>query len=279
MQEQNTDIEYIIEAPSKFSLNIKELWDYRELFYFFTWRDIKVRYKQTLLGFLWAVLQPFMMMVLMTIIFGNALQVESDGIPYPIFVFSGLLLWDIFASGLTGAANSMVSNAQIIKKIYFPRLIIPLSAVLVALFDFLMAFLIYIALLLYFQFEVNLVKLVLFFPLSLLLTVITTFGLGAMLAAFNVKYRDFRYIVPYMIRFLLFVNPIMYSSSIFKSDLAQWLMALNPLAGAINMSRYAFIDKPVDWSLVGVSTISALLLFVLGIYTFRKTEAYFADIA
>ena len=141
MQQQNNDIEYIIEAPSRFSLNIKELWDYRELFYFFTWRDIKVRYKQTVLGFLWAVLQPFMMMVLMTIIFGNALKVESDGIPYPIFVFSGLLLWDIFASGLTGAANSMVSNAQIIKKIYFPRLIIPLSAVLVALFDFLMAFL------------------------------------------------------------------------------------------------------------------------------------------
>ncbi len=271
--------EYIIAPPGKFSLRLQEIWEYRELFYFFTWRDIKVKYKQTLLGFLWAILQPLMMMILLTIVFGNALQVESDGIPYPIFVFSGLLLWDIFANGLTNASQSMVTNAEMIKKIYFPRMIIPMSSILVAVFDFFMALLIYFALLLYFDHPVNWFRVLIFLPFSLLITVVTTFGAGCLLAALNVKYRDFRYIIPYLIRFLLFVNPIMYSTSIFKSDWAQYLIALNPLAGAINMSRYAFVDGAVRWDLIGVSCLGAVLLLVVGVYVFRKTEGYFADLA
>jgi len=278
MAAKNTQ-EYLIAPPGKFSLRLTEIWEYRELFYFFTWRDIKVKYKQTLLGFLWAILQPLMMMVLLTIVFGNALKVESDGIPYPIFVFSGLLLWDIFANGLTNASQSMVSNAEMIKKIYFPRIIIPMSAVLVALFDFCMALMIYFALLLYFDHPVNWLRILIFLPFSLLITVVTTFGAGCLLAALNVKYRDFRYIIPYMIRFLLFVNPIMYSTSVFKSEWAQYLIALNPLAGAINMSRYAFMDTAIRWDLIGVSCLGAVLLLLVGVYVFRKTEHYFADLA
>ncbi len=275
----DTDKTYLIAPPGKFSLNLQEIWDYRELFYFFTWRDIKVKYKQTVLGFLWAILQPLGMMILLTIIFGNTLKVESDGIPYPIFVFSGLLLWNIFSSGLTGAAQSMVMNAEMIKKIYFPRMIIPMSAILVAVFDFLIAFLIFLVILVYYQFVPDWSRIVVFFPLSLLLTILTTFGLGCLLAALNVKYRDFRYVVPYILRVLLFVNPIMYSASIFKSEWAQYLIALNPLAGAINMARYAFIDAPVRWDLVGISWVSAIVLLLVGVFVFRKTEAYFADLA
>lgn len=270
---------YTIEAPSYFSLNLKELYEYRELFYFFTWRDIKVKYKQTILGFLWAILQPFLMMLLFTAIFGNALGVASDGIPYPIFAYSGLLLWNIFATGLNSAANSMVTNANLIKKIYFPRLIIPMSSVLVALFDFLMALVVYIGLLVYYQYEIDLLRTVIFLPMSLLLTTISTFGLGSILASFNVKYRDFRYVVPYLVQFLLFINPVIYSTSIFTAPWAKYVIAINPMAGAINMSRFAFVDKPIEWDLVGISITSGLILFTAGVYIFRKTEAYFADLA
>lgn len=270
---------YIIEPPGYFSLNFKELREYRELFYFFTWRDIKVKYKQTVLGFLWAILQPFLMMLLFTAIFGNALGVESDGIPYPIFAYSGLLLWNVFASGLNASANSMVTNANLIKKIYFPRMIIPMSSVLVALFDFLMAVVVYIGILIYYQYEVDIPKILLFLPLSLILTVISTFGLGSILASLNVKYRDFRYVVPYLIQFLLFINPVIYSTSIFTAPWAKYVIAINPMAGAINMSRFAFVDKPIEWDLVGISVASGIILMLLGVYVFRKTEAYFADLA
>ena len=159
-------IEYVIKPQKGISLNLKEIWNYRELFYFFTWRDIKVKYKQTALGFLWAVLQPFLTMIIFTVFFGKMLKVPSDGIPYPIFAYSGLIIWNVFASGLSNAGNSMVSNANIIKKIYFPRLIIPMSAILVALFDFLMAFVVYIGLMLYFDMPFHFVKLIVFIPVD-----------------------------------------------------------------------------------------------------------------
>ncbi len=271
--------EYLIAPPDKFSLNLKELWAYRELFYYFTWRDIKVKYKQTVLGFLWVILQPVLMMLLFTVIFGNALKVNSDGIPYPVFVYSGLLLWGVFSSGLSNASNSMVSHANIIKKIYFPRLVIPMSSILAALFDFFVAFLVYIVILIIFQQPVDLLRILIFLPASILLTVITTFGLGCLFAAFNVKYRDFRYIVPFLLQFLLFVNPVIYSTSIFKAEWMQYLIAFNPMAGAINMSRFAFLDSPIRWDLLAISVASAFLWFFIGIYVFRKMEAYFADIA
>ncbi|MEO1436006.1 MAG: ABC transporter permease [Bacteroidota bacterium] len=199
-------------------------------------------------------------------------------IPYPIFVYSGLLFWGIFSSGLNGAANSMVTNSNLIKKIYFPRLILPMSSVLVAVFDFLMALLVYFFLLFYFGQTPSVGRMLWCLPLGLVLTVITTFGLGSMLAAWNVKYRDFRYIIPFLIQFLLFVNPIIYSTSIFRGTWAEYLIAANPMAGAIDLSRYAFLDQAIRYDLLGISFASAILLFIGGIYFFRKSEAYFADI-
>ena len=195
-------IEYEIKTQNKFSLGLRELWKDRELFYFFTWRDVKVKYKQAALGILWAILQPLIMMLMFTLIFSKALNVSSEGLPYPVFAISGLLIWNIFSSGLLNSANSMIANASIIKKIYFPRLIIPISAILTALVDFFFALIIYAVILLYYHQQVSMLKLFLYLPLSILLTLITTFGLGTFLSALNIKYRDFQYMLPFMIQFV-----------------------------------------------------------------------------
>lgn len=279
------DKEYVIKPSNKFSLNLKEIWQYRELFYFFTWRDIKVKYKQTILGFLWAVLQPFLMMMIFVVFFARVLNVPTDNIPAPIFYYSGLLLWNVFSTGLTSSGNSMVTNANIIKKIYFPRMIIPMSGILTAVFDFFMAFIVFVCILIYFEFTMhefnpNYVRMVVFLPLSLLLAVVSTFGIGSFLAALNVKYRDFRYIIPFLIQFLMFVTPVIYPVSILTDvSWAKYAMAMNPMTGAVNLGRSAFTDLPIDWYLIGISAISAIFFFVLGLYVFRKTEAYFADLA
>src|SRR5437867_2019751 len=209
--------EYEIRPQNKFSMGLKELWHYKELFYFFTWRDVKVKYKQATLGFLWAILQPLAMMLIFTWIFSKGLKVGSEGIPYPIFALSGLLIWNIFSNGLLNSANSMVSNANIIKKIYFPRLVIPLSSILVTLVDFCFALGVFFCVVIYYRHSVNIYGLLICLPVSILLTVITTFGLGTFLSALNVKYRDFQYVVPFLIQFLLFVNPVLYSSKIFEN--------------------------------------------------------------
>lgn len=277
----NIKIHYEITPSGKFSLNLKELWQYKELFYFFTWRDIKVKYKQTFLGFAWAILQPLTMMVVFTFFFGKVLKVPSDGIPYPVFVYSGLLLWNLFSSGLSNSGNSMVDNANIIKKIYFPRLIIPLSSILVALFDFLMTFIIYICLLLFYSAELNfsLLKIAMFLPLSLLITLLTTFGLGSLLAALNVKYRDFRYVLPFLVQFLFFVTPVIYPSSIVSDNIFSFLLSLNPMTSAIMLFRSAITDTAPNMHALLISSVSACCLFVAGLFYFRKTEYYFADLA
>lgn len=269
---------YEIKPVGKLSLGLKELWEFRELFYFFTWRDIKVKYKQTSLGILWAILQPFLLMIVFSLFFGQALNVPSDNIPYPVFVFSGLLLWSVFSSGLANASNSMVSNAGIIKKIYFPRLIIPMSSILVALFDFMMAFVIFIGILIFYHQPVN-SNIILFLPLSILITVLSTFGLGAWLAALNVKYRDFRYVIPFFIQLLLFLTPVIYPVSIIKYQWAQKILSLNPMAGAIELLRSSVTHSALNLQLVATSFIVSLLLFFAGLFYFRKTEYYFADLA
>ncbi len=271
-------MQYEIKPPSHLSLGLKELWEFRELFYFFTWRDIKVKYKQTVLGFIWAILQPLMLMVVFSLFFGMALNVPSDNIPYPIFVFSGLLLWNIFSAGLSNASSSMIANASIIKKIYFPRLIIPMSSILGALFDFLMALIVYIGLLIFYQHPVSW-NIMIFLPASILVTVLSTFGLGTFVAALNVKYRDFRYIIPFAIQLLLFLTPIIYPVSIIPYEWAQYALSLNPMAGAIDLLRSSVTGSPVNWQLVSFSFLIALLLFTLGLLYFRKTEYYFADLA
>jgi lipopolysaccharide transport system permease protein len=272
-------IEYEIKPQNKFSLGLKELWSYRELFYFFTWRDVKVKYKQAALGIVWAILQPLIMMLVFTLIFSKALNVKSDDIPYPVFALSGLLIWNIFSNGLQNSANSMVSNANIIKKIYFPRLVIPLSAILTVLVDFLFALIIYAIVLIYYHQSINFFKLIIYLPLSILLTVVTTFGIGTFLAALNVKYRDFQYLLPFMIQFLLFVNPVLYSAKAFTNPVINTIMKCNPIASAIQLNRSIFANASVDWSAVGLGSIVAILFLIIGIYTFRKTEAYFADLA
>lgn len=271
-------MEYEIKPAGKFSLGIKELWDFRELFYFFTWRDIKVKYKQSLLGVLWAILQPLLLMVVFSLFFGNALGVPSDNIPYPIFAFSGLMLWNIFSSGLSGASQSMVTNANIIKKIYFPRLIIPISSILVALFDFLMAFFVYVGLLLYYQFNISPLILI-YLPLSIFITTLATLGMGSFISALNVKYRDFRYMIPFLIQFLFFLTPVIYPVSIVKYSWAKQLFAINPMVGAVDLLRSTITGNDLNWQYVCTSGVSSVLLFLFGLFYFRKTEYYFADLA
>ena len=278
---ENFIIEYEIKPQKKLTLGMSELWQYRELFYFFTWRDIKVKYKQTVLGFVWVILQPFVMMVIFTLVFSQAFSDPKMNLPYPIFVYSGLLLWNIFSSGITSAGNSMVTNANIIKKIYFPRLIIPISSVLVSLFDFFMAFIIYIGMIFYYHVHVTFLKSLVFIPTGIVLTCIATFGLGTLLAALNIKYRDFRYIIPFLVQGLLFLTPVIYPVSIISSKYfwLKYVMACNPMYAPVTIFRGVILSNPLDYQLIGISTISALLFFFIGIYYFRKTESYFADVA
>ncbi len=264
-------MEYEIKPQEKISLGLKELWQYRELFFFFTWRDIKVKYKQTFFGFAWAIFQPLLMMAIFTIVFGGSNQ---EGLPYTVFSLSGLILWNVFSTGVTSAGNSMVTNANIIKKIYFPRLIIPISSVLVSLFDFIMAFIIFIPFLFYYKIHVSLL-----FPLMLLvgvvITAISTFGVGSLLAALNIKYRDIRYVIPFMIQAMLFLTPVIKV----PSDTWKYILAINPMYSAIELFRFGFNDQPLQWNFLLISISSAVIFFVVGLFYFRKTEAFFADLA
>jgi lipopolysaccharide transport system permease protein len=273
-------MEYEIKPKNKLTLGIDELWQYRELFYFFTWRDIKVKYKQTVLGFAWAVLQPLLMMFIFDAVFSNIFQdPDLKNIPYKVFAYSGLMLWNIFSSGLTSAGNSMVSNANIIKKIYFPRLIIPISAVLVSLFDFLMASLVFIGLLIYYHIHINILKSAVYIPISIIITSISTCGIGTLLAALNIKYRDFRYIIPFFVQALLFITPVIYPISMIGSKVLKYIVAVNPMYSAIALFRSGLFNKPLQMDLFIISIASSILFLIIGIYYFRKTESYFADLA
>ncbi len=275
-------MEYEIKPHEKLSLGIKELWHYRELFFFFTWRDIKVKYKQTVLGFAWAVLQPIIMMFIFSAV-GQAFSIPNEGLPRPLFTYSGLLLWNIFASGLVNAGNSMVANANIIKKIYFPRLIIPISSIMGALFDFVMAFIVFIAMFIYYlargEAHIDILRFIVILPVSLFITSIATFGIGSLLASLNIKYRDFRYVIPFLVSVLLFLTPVIYPISGSHFVWAKYLLALNPLYSAIELFRSSFSHSTLHIYLVLISLASALIFFVTGLFYFRKTEAYFADLA
>jgi lipopolysaccharide transport system permease protein len=272
---------YLKISPSKsrFSLNIKELYNSGELIYFFTWRDIKVKYKQTILGFLWAVLQPLLMMLIFTFFFGRVLNVPSGNLPYPVFVFAGLLLWNLFSGGITNSSNSMIANANIIKKIYFPRLIIPLSSILGSVFDYFMALIIFIGIMFWYQVNVSLGYFVSALILSLLLTTLGTIGPGFLLAALNVKYRDFRYVVPFMMQALLFITPVIYPVNMVTNPFVKILVYINPISGAISLIRNSLSGLAPDYTLIACSTASAFILALTGLYYFKRTESYFADLA
>ena len=273
-------MEYEIKPKEKLTLGIAELWQYRELFYFFTWRDIKVKYKQTVLGFAWALLQPLLMMLVFTLFLGNILNFEKLNIkiPYPVYVYSGLIIWNIFSTGVTNAGNSMVSNANIIKKIYFPRLIIPISSILVSLFDFVITLFILIALLLFYRIDISFPNLIFFFFLGIIIASISTFGIGSFLAALNIKYRDFRYIIPFMVQAMLFITPVIYPISI-NNKFLTYLFACNPMYSAVELFRHSITNNPLNIQLIVISSCSSLLFLLIGLAYFRKTEAYFADLA
>jgi lipopolysaccharide transport system permease protein len=272
-------MEFEIKPENKFSLGLRELWEYRELFYFFTLRDIKVKYKQTVLGFLWAVLQPLILTFVFTFFIGKAIVNYTHlELPYDVFALSGLVIWGIFSTGLNNAGNSMVTNANIIKKIYFPRLIIPLSSVLVGLFDFMMAFLVFLVYCFFNDVHLSWHAFI-YFPLAVLLTCVATFGAGSLLAALNVKYRDFRYIIPFLIQLLLFLTPVIYPISISNNKILNWVMAFNPMTAPLDLFRGALLDGKIHLQLDMISILTSLILLVAGLVYFRKTEAYFADLA
>lgn len=271
-----TPVTYLRPASGLSALNLRDLWDYRELIYFLTWRDLKVRYKQTLLGASWAILKPFLTMVVFSIFFGNLAKVPSDNVPYPIFAYAALLPWELFANALSVASRSLVQNSHMITKVYFPRIILPLSSVLGGLVDFAIAFVILIGMMIYYGIRPTAAVWTL--PLFLLLALVTAMGVGLWLSALNVLYRDIGYVTPFLVQFWLFVSPVAYGASLVPE---QWrfLYALNPMVGVVNGFRWALlgVEAAAPSSMLVVSTAIALALLVSGLFYFRQMERLFAD--
>ena len=258
------------------AIDLAEVWKYRELLYFLTKRDIKVRYKQTVLGGLWAIIQPFLMMVVFTLFFGRLAKMPSDGIPYPIFVYAGLLPWSYFANALSASGNSLVGSANLVTKVYFPRLIIPASASLAGLLDFFLAMLVMGGMMTYYRIVPGMA--ILLFPLLVGLTFFCAVGCGLWLSALNVQYRDIRYVIPFLIQIWMFVSPVIYPVSI-VSERYQWLLALNPMGGVISAYRSSLLGQtPIDWPLLGLSTVMITLIVLSGLYYFKRMEKTFADV-
>lgn len=255
----------------------KDLWRYRELFYFLAWRDVLVRYKQTVIGILWSVIKPLLTMIVFVFVFGKLAKLPSDGVPYPVLVLSGMLPWLFFASAFSEAGNSLVGNANIISKVYFPRLIVPLSSVIVSLVELMISAV--LLLILMFWFNVLPDSRILLLPLFIALLILAAIGAGLWVAALNVKYRDFTYVVPFVIQFGLYVSPVAFNSNIVPQ---KWRMlyALNPMVGIIDGFRWSITgtDTPLYWQGVLISAVVVLLLVFSGVQYFRATERSFADV-
>ena len=256
-------------------INFGDLWKYRELLYFLTWREIKVRYKQTALGFAWAIIQPFMMMIVFTLFFGTLAKVPSEGIPYPLFNYAALLPWTLFAEGIHRSSMSMVQDANLVRKIYFPRLVMPLSGILSPLVDFAIAFTILIGMMFFYGYAptVN----VLWLPAFIILALLTALGVGLWLSAINVKYRDVRYVIPFLIQLWLFASPVVYSSSLLPERF-QIIYGLNPMAGVIEGFRWALLGTEPPGSLIAISVIVVIVILISGAFYFRRCEKTFADV-
>ena len=267
----------IIRPKKTFHLkDLQELWFYRELMYFFTWRDFKVRYKQTAIGVTWSILQPFLTMVIFSIVFGQLAKMPSDNVPYPIFVYIGLLFWQFFSDALGGTSNALITNQSIITKVYFPRLILPISSVMGKFIDFVVAAIVLVGMMFYYGYSPNIGGL-LIIPLLLIISFMTAVGGGLFLSAINVKYRDVRYALPFFIQIMLFVTPVIYPASI--AGKYSKILALNPMMGVIQSARAALLGTaPVNWTLITTSIVGSFILLVVGIYVFKKTERYFADV-
>ncbi|GJD16207.1 ABC-2 type transporter [Rivularia sp. IAM M-261] len=267
----------IIEAGRTEQQYWKDLWRYRELFYFLAWRDILVRYKQTAIGMAWALIRPFLTMVVFTVVFGNLAKLPSEGVPYPILVFAGMLPWQFFSTALSECSNSLISNANLISKVYFPRLIVPTSAVIVSFVDFMISGMILLGLMAWYNYVPS--WRILTLPLFISIAFAASVGVGLWLAALNVEYRDFRYIVPFIVQFGLYISPVGFSSNIVPE---QWrlLYSLNPMVGVIDGFRWAILGGESKLYMSGFALSVGLVIFLLisGIWYFRKMERTFADV-
>jgi lipopolysaccharide transport system permease protein len=267
---------FVVE-PRKFAIHfaVKEWWTYRELLYFLIWRDVKVRYKQTALGAAWAIIQPLLTMLIFTLIFSKVARIDSNGIPYPAFVYAALLPWTFFANAITTSGNSIVNNAHLITKVYFPRLIVPVAAVCAGLVDLAVALPMLVALTMYYQ--TGLTPNLLLLPMLLLLTTILAIAVGLWLSALNVKYRDVKFAIPFLVQIWMYVSPVVYPSSVVP---VKWriLYSLNPFVGIIDGFRSALFGRPFEWRTMGVSLVVTLLLLFYAMREFRKMESSFADI-
>ena len=269
--------ELVIEAGKTEKRYWQDLWNYRELFYFLAWRDILVRYKQTVIGIAWALIRPFLTMIVFTVVFGNLAKLPSEGVPYPILVFAAMLPWQFFANSLSESSNSLIVNANLVSKVYFPRLIVPASAVIVSFVDFLISGMILLALMAWYNFVPS--WRIITIPLFILIAFLAAIGVGLWLASLNVQYRDFRYIVPFIVQFGLYISPVGFSSKVVPE---QWrfLYSLNPMVGVIDGFRWAILGGESQIYLPGfiLSLVIIGLFLWSGIWYFRRMERTFADV-
>jgi lipopolysaccharide transport system permease protein len=265
--------------PSKWlSVDLRELWRYRELFWFMAWRDIKVKYKQTLLGFIWVILQPLILMLIFSTLWTKVMKAGTVDMPYPLFAYSGLIFWGLLSSGVSNASESMLANSNIIKKVYFPRIIIPASAIIISLFDFLMTLFVYILMILYYGLDVSFLKFTGLLLLSVLITSGASFGIGLIIASATIKFRDFRYVLPFFLQSFFFISPVVYPLSLFSSEPLRLILSLNPLAGAISLSRAALSSNAIDWYPAIYSIFVTIFLLIAGLTLFRRMESQYSDL-
>ena len=269
--------ETIIEAGKSERQYLRDIWNYKDLFYFLAWRDVLVKYKQTVIGVLWAVIRPLLTAIVFTVIFGKVAKLPADGdVPYPVMVFAAMLPWQFFASSLSESSNSVIANANMVSKIYFPRLIIPVSAVIVCFVDFIISFVIMLGVMAWYSFIPD-IK-ILLMPLFLIMAILAAIGPSLWLAALNVKYRDFRYIVPFLVQFGLYISPVGFSTSVVPE---KWrlLYSLNPMVGVIDGFRWCMLggEAQIYWPGLWLSLSLVFIMFFSGLWYFRKTEKGFAD--
>lgn len=277
MTEHSTDYELVIRPKyGLLDINWQELKEYRELLYFLALREIQVRYKQTIMGASWALMQPFFSMLIFTLIFGKLAQMPSDGIPYPLFSYSGLLLWTYFSNSLSNSSNSLVGSGSLLSKVYIPRIFIPTAPCISCLVDYGIAMIILVLMMVYYRFSPGFEIVLL--PIIMLITFMLASGMGYWLSAICVKYRDVKFILPFFIQMLLFVSPVIYPTSIVDKNL-QWLLYINPMTGLINAHRACLLgNSPVDFFGLSISALLAIAIFLSGVLYLRKTEKYFADL-
>jgi lipopolysaccharide transport system permease protein len=266
----------IIEASKSWvGLDLKGLWTYRELLYFLTLRDVKVRYKQTLMGAAWAILQPLFAMLIFTLLFGKLARLPSDGIPYPLFAYAGLLPWTFFSNAISNSSNSLITSTNLITKVYFPRMIIPGAAVAAGLVDLAIAFLVLIGLMVYYGVAFSLTMLIL--PVLVMMSAVLALGVGMWLSALNVKYRDVRHALPFLIQLWMFLSPVIFPTSMVPQKW-RWLFLLNPLTGIIEGFRSALFGRPFQWTALAISLAVTAIVLIYSAYTFRRMERQFADL-